>query len=215
MQPGVKKLELFKTFGPDGQAKGLGFSIAGGIGNEHYPGDTGIFVTRIIEKSPAYYNGLLQKGDQILAVCLFFILPKFQVDNTIFDNVTHQFAVETLKSTGNQVTILYLKNPHPDLEAAAARLDDSRSLQGFTSGLEPSNTVGPEHHFAGSQSHLAYPSQTIEIGSDPRLVTLRKSDGGLGFNIVGGEDREPIYVSHVLPGGVADLSGNVKKVKHF
>uniref|UniRef100_A0AC34FYS4 PDZ domain-containing protein n=1 Tax=Panagrolaimus sp. ES5 TaxID=591445 RepID=A0AC34FYS4_9BILA len=46
---------------------------------------------------------------------------------------------------------------------------------------------------------------------EPRLVTLRKGDGGLGFNIVGGEDGEPIYISHVLPGGVADLSGNVRK----
>lgn len=35
---------------------------------------------------------------------------------------------------------------------------------------------------------------------------------GLGFNIVGGEDGEPIYISYVLPGGVADLSGNVRKV---
>lgn len=35
---------------------------------------------------------------------------------------------------------------------------------------------------------------------------------GLGFNIVGGEEGEPIYISYVLPGGVADLSGNVKKV---
>lgn len=43
-------------------------------------------------------------------------------------------------------------------------------------------------------------------------MTLRKGDAGLGFNIVGGEDGEPIYVSHVLPGGVADLSGSVKKV---
>lgn len=40
-QPGVYKLELYKDIGADGQPKGLGFSIAGGIGNEHYPGDTG------------------------------------------------------------------------------------------------------------------------------------------------------------------------------
>lgn len=73
-----------------------------------------------------------------------------------------------------------------------------------------SNTIGPEHHFTGEGSHLANPSQ--EIGIEPRLVKLRKDNNSLGFNIVGGEDREPIYVSHVLPGGVADLSGNVKKV---
>uniref|UniRef100_A0A7E4ZW59 PDZ domain-containing protein n=1 Tax=Panagrellus redivivus TaxID=6233 RepID=A0A7E4ZW59_PANRE len=46
---------------------------------------------------------------------------------------------------------------------------------------------------------------------DPRTVVLRKGDAGLGFNIVGGEDGEPIFISHVLPGGVADLSGNVRK----
>jgi hypothetical protein len=27
--------------------KGLGFSIAGGIGNQHIPGDNGIFVTKV------------------------------------------------------------------------------------------------------------------------------------------------------------------------
>lgn len=43
-------------------------------------------------------------------------------------------------------------------------------------------------------------------------MTLLKNDGGLGFNIVGGEDNEPIYVSHLLPNGVADFSGSVKKV---
>ena len=46
---------------------------------------------------------------------------------------------------------------------------------------------------------------------EPRLVSLQKGEGGLGFNIVGGEDGDPVYISHVLPGGVADLSGNVRK----
>ncbi|KAH7728002.1 disks large 3-like [Aphelenchoides avenae] len=184
--PGVRKLELFK--GSGAQPKGLGFSIAGGIGNEHYPNDTGIFVTRIIEGSPAAHDGRLESGDQILAV-----------DNTVLENVTHQFAVETLKATGNLVRLLYKKKPYGDLEAA--RLNDSttRSI--------------PDQSF-GSQSHLSYQPQPYvqpEISTEPRAVTLRKGDGGLGFNIVGGEDGEPIYISHVLPGGVADLSGNVRK----
>lgn len=70
-QPGVRKLELNKTFGSNGKLKSLGFSIAGGLGNEHYPGDTGIFVTKIIEGTSAYYDARLQKGDQILAVKIF------------------------------------------------------------------------------------------------------------------------------------------------
>lgn len=103
--------------------------------------------------------------------------------------------METLKATGNLVRLLYKKKPYGDLEAA--RLNES--TKSF-----------------GSQSQLSYQPQPFvqspEISSEPRLVTLRKGDGGLGFNIVGGEDGEPIYVSHVLPGGVADLSGNVRKV---
>lgn len=49
----------------------------------------------------------------------------------------------------------------------------------------------------------------------PRTVQLIRGMQGLGFNIVGGEDGEPIYISYVLPGGVADLSGNVRKVRYF
>ena len=35
-------VELFKG------SKGLGFTIAGGIGNQHIPGDNGIYVTKVI-----------------------------------------------------------------------------------------------------------------------------------------------------------------------
>jgi C-terminal processing protease CtpA/Prc len=105
----------------DGRSKGLGFSIAGGVGNQHYPGDDGIFVTRIIEGSPAYFDGRLQRGDQILAV-----------DNAVFNGVTHQFAVNVLKNTGERVSLLYVKNPHPDMESISRQLEESdrsRSLQ--------------------------------------------------------------------------------------
>lgn len=108
-------------------------------------------------------------------------------------------------------------------------MSDVRSLHGSvhrygasTDGFDYNGQL--DRQSLGSQTHLVYSSgcgntsllQSVnlpKIGSDPRIVTLRKSEGGLGFNIVGGEDDEPIYVSHVLTGGVADLSGNVKKVK--
>ena len=47
---------------------------------------------------------------------------------------------------------------------------------------------------------------------EPRPAILQRGGQGLGFNIVGGEEGEPIYISYVSPGGVADLSGNVRKV---
>lgn len=46
---------------------------------------------------------------------------------------------------------------------------------------------------------------TEEIGSEPRVVVLTKGPTGLGFNIVGGEDGEGIFVSFILAGGAADL----------
>ena len=47
---------------------GLGFSIAGGIGNQHIPGDNGIFVTKIIEGGAAEQDGRLAAFDRLLAV---------------------------------------------------------------------------------------------------------------------------------------------------
>ena len=42
---------------------------------------------------------------------------------------------------------------------------------------------------------------------EARTVVLNKGSTGLGFNIVGGEDGEGIFISFILAGGVADLSG--------
>jgi len=42
-------------------------------------------------------------------------------------------------------------------------------------------------------------------------VIIRKSGSGLGFNIVGGEGGEGIYVSYILPGGAADIGGQLRR----
>ena len=47
---------------------GLGFSIAGGRGNQHVLGDDGIFITKIISDGPAEEEGTLSVGDRILQV---------------------------------------------------------------------------------------------------------------------------------------------------
>lgn len=54
---------------------GLGFSIAGGVGNQHIPGDNSIYVTKIIEGGAAHKDGRLQIGDKILAVRTSIPLP--------------------------------------------------------------------------------------------------------------------------------------------
>ncbi len=47
---------------------GLGFSIAGGVGNQHIPGDNGIFVTKVIDGGAAQVDGRLAVGDRLLMV---------------------------------------------------------------------------------------------------------------------------------------------------
>lgn len=52
--------------------------------------------------------------------------------------------------------------------------------------------------------------RVVTLYSEPRRVILQKGSTGLGFNIVGGEDGEGIFVSFILAGGVADLSGELR-----
>ena len=54
---------------------GLGFSIAGGIGNEHVKDDNGIFVTKIISGGAAEEEGTLSVGDRIMQVCMYVPMP--------------------------------------------------------------------------------------------------------------------------------------------
>lgn len=50
---------------------GLGFSIAGGTGNQHIEGDNGVFITKIIEGGVAESEGSLQVNDKLLKVSHF------------------------------------------------------------------------------------------------------------------------------------------------
>lgn len=54
---------MFSSF-----STGLGFSIAGGVGNQHIPGDNSIYVTKIIDGGAAQKDGRLQVGDRLLMV---------------------------------------------------------------------------------------------------------------------------------------------------
>lgn len=55
--------------------------------------------------------------------------------------------------------------------------------------------------FAASEGH-----------AHPRVVQLPKTDEGLGFNVMGGkEQNSPIYISRIIPGGVADRHGGLKR----
>ncbi|XP_037605387.1 disks large homolog 2 isoform X7 [Sebastes umbrosus] len=268
--------------------KGLGFSIAGGVGNQHIPGDNSIYVTKIIDGGAAQKDCRLQVGDRLL-----------MVNNYSLEEVSHEEAVAILKNTSDVVylkvgkpTNVYLSDPYgpPDITHSfnpamenhisspvnSGTLEyksslppispgsysplpkhllgeeDINRLDGFSFLRNPSledveghrfdsqhfqlrppepvySTVNklcdkapsPRHyspvecnksllHSAPLPYHLSlFPDS--DITREPRKVVLHKGSTGLGFNIVGGEDGEGIFVSFILAGGPADLSGELRR----
>ncbi|XP_047017070.1 disks large homolog 2 isoform X10 [Ictalurus punctatus] len=239
--------------------QGLGFSIAGGVGNQHIPGDNSIYVTKIIDGGAAQKDGRLQVGDRLL-----------MVNNYTLEEVTHEEAVAILKNTSDVVylkvgkpTSVYLSDPYgpPDITHSFSPAMDNH-ISGNNGTLEyksslppispgrysplPRHLLGeedinrppepvystvnklcdrapsPRHYspveFDKSPLHsVPFPHYHVgvlpdsDITREPRKIVLHKGSTGLGFNIVGGEDGEGIFVSFILAGGPADLSGELRR----
>ncbi|XP_058127898.1 disks large 1 tumor suppressor protein isoform X2 [Anopheles coustani] len=238
--PKLEEIELLKG------NKGLGFSIAGGIGNQHIPGDNGIYVTKIMEGGAAHIDGRLAVGDKLIAV----LTPTAGERN--LENVVHEEAVATLKAITNRATLVVQKTNI--LQALANSISNLNSLS--TNAMNKVGVSMVDHGLAGdvgngtgesraegdaefstTRSHSPVfvlentssryaSSNVLETGMPigtpkavsseditrlPRTIVIRKGASGLGFNIVGGEDGQGIYVSYVLAGGAADLGGELKR----
>ncbi|XP_068577340.1 disks large homolog 2 isoform X6 [Cebidichthys violaceus] len=268
--------------------KGLGFSIAGGVGNQHIPGDNSIYVTKIIDGGAAQKDGRLQVGDRLL-----------MVNNYSLEEVSHEEAVAILKNTSDVVylkvgkpTNVYLSDPYgpPDITHSFSPAmenhisspvnsgtleyksglppispgsysplpkhllgeEDINRLDGFSFLRNPSLDDGEGHRFDSQHFQLRPPEPVYstvnklcdkapsprhyspvecdksflhsvplpyhlslfpdsDFTREPRKVVLHKGSTGLGFNIVGGEDGEGIFVSFILAGGPADLSGELRR----
>uniref|UniRef100_A0A7N6BAP5 Discs, large homolog 3 (Drosophila) n=1 Tax=Anabas testudineus TaxID=64144 RepID=A0A7N6BAP5_ANATE len=248
--------------------KGLGFSIAGGIGNQHIPGDNSIYITKIIEGGAAQKDGRLQTGDRLLAV-----------NNIVLQDVRHEEAVAALKNTSDMVYLkvakpgpVHLNDMYapPDYSTFPTMVDNHVS-HNYMGPMEPKPVYPPPQvtpsryspvprHMLGEEDftraepiysvihkpgdnkvpqalyrgfcpspapffgHLSLsahlfcafcdallPDTVTLFGREPRKVLLHKGSTGLGFNIVGGEDGEGIFVSFILAGGPADLSGELRR----
>ncbi|KAI5628270.1 disks large-like 1 isoform X5, partial [Silurus asotus] len=200
-KPSAEKIvDLKLVKGP----KGLGFSIAGGVGNQHIPGDNSIYVTKVIEGGAAHKDGRLQIGDKLIAVNVVCL-----------EEVTHEDAVAALKNTSD---VVFLKVAKP----TSVFMNDSYAPPDVTN----SYSQHMENHIS-SPSYLSQPTTPAtpsrfspisrgllgddELTREPRKVVLHRGSTGLGFNIVGGEDGEGIFISFILAGGPADLCGELRK----
>ncbi|XP_067310455.1 discs large homolog 1-like protein isoform X2 [Pseudorasbora parva] len=194
----VMEIKLIK--GP----KGLGFSIAGGVGNQHIPGDNSIYVTKIIEGGAAHKDGRLQIGDKLLAV-----------NSSCLEEVTHEHAVTALKNTPD---VVYLKVAKPNsvfMNDSFAPPDITNSYsQHMENHISPPsylNQTLPPVHSGGYSPTPKTTAGEDDVTREPRKVVLHRGSTGLGFNIVGGEDGEGIFISFILAGGPADLCGELRK----
>ncbi|XP_067425003.1 disks large homolog 2-like isoform X3 [Emydura macquarii macquarii] len=222
----VVEIKLFK--GP----KGLGFSIAGGVGNQHIAGDNSIYVTKIIDGGAAQKDGRLQVGDRLL-----------MVNNYSLEEVTHEEAVAILKNTSDVVylkvgkpTTIYMTDPYgpPDITHSYSPPMENHILTSGNNGtLEYKASLAPispgrysplpkhmlveddytshSQHSTATRPPTMSIQRTISLEGEPRKVILHKGSTGLGFNIVGGEDGEGIFISFILAGGPADLSGELQR----
>uniref|UniRef100_A0A3P9A7D3 Disks large homolog 1 n=1 Tax=Esox lucius TaxID=8010 RepID=A0A3P9A7D3_ESOLU len=213
-----KLMEIKLVKGP----KGLGFSIAGGVGNQHIPGDNSIYVTKVIEGGAAHKDGRLQIGDKLLAV-----------NSACLEEVSHEHAVTALKNTPD---VVYLKVAKPN----SVFMNDSFAPPDITNSYSQhmENHVSPPSYLGqplppAAPSGRYSPTPKSMLGEDdvtrnviiermlistlccllrePRKVVLHRGATGLGFNIVGGEDGEGIFISFILAGGPADLCGELRK----
>ncbi|XP_037833508.1 disks large homolog 1 [Kryptolebias marmoratus] len=196
-----KVMEIKLVKGP----KGLGFSIAGGVGNQHIPGDNSIYVTKIIEGGAAQKDGKLQIGDKLLAV-----------NSVCLEEVTHEHAVTALKNTPD---VVYLKVAKPNsvfMNESFAPPDLTNSYsQHMENHISPPNFLGQTLPPPASSGRYSPTPKSMlgddDVSREPRKVVLHRGATGLGFNIVGGEDGEGIFISFILAGGPADLSGELRK----
>ncbi|XP_053571461.1 protein scribble homolog [Bombina bombina] len=185
--------------------KGLGFSIAGGVGSTPYhTGNTGIFISRIAEGGAAHRDGALCVGDKVISIN--------GVDMT---EARHDQAVALLTSTSPTITLLVEREPpqpgtqgdpgaSPSLHRARPRSPpppvDSENIEG-------EEGTGPLQNHSKQRMEDEYPIEEI---------FLVKSGGPLGLSIVGGSDHsshpfginEPgVFISKVIARGVAARSG--------
>ena len=154
-EPKIVEIDLVKG------GKGLGFSIAGGIGNQHIPEDNGIYVTRIMDGGAAQVDGRLSIGDKLIAVN-----ANGQEKN--LENVNHEEAEATLKAVTDAVVLVVGKTQH---YVASPSIGGVRATGNGTTGNLTSlsmgtgmNTIGQSvvDYAQSERSHSPLPSEYKE-----------------------------------------------------
>ncbi|XP_030350638.1 disks large homolog 1 isoform X18 [Strigops habroptila] len=138
-----------------------------------------------------------------------------KVNSVCLEEVTHEEAVTALKNTSDFVYLKVAKPTSMFMNDSYAPPDITNSYsQPVDNHITPSAYLGQSLPPASPGRYSPIPKGMLgddEITREPRKVVLHRGSTGLGFNIVGGEDGEGIFISFILAGGPADLSGELRK----
>ncbi|XP_070616256.1 disks large homolog 3 [Erythrolamprus reginae] len=210
---------------------GLGFSIAGGTDNPHIPDDPGIFITKIIPGGAAAMDGRLGVNDCVLRVNEVDVSEV--VHSKAVEALKEAGPVVRLLVRRRQppaetiMEVNLMKGPKGEqLGSWAGGSDSSGGGEGGAAQIKGRPPIPRPREAAATMitvnvsSSMSYGRQPPPPQSasqhrrgirEPRKIALHKGSSGLGFNIVGGEDGEGIFVSFILAGGPADLSGELRR----
>ncbi|XP_063314846.1 tyrosine-protein phosphatase non-receptor type 13 isoform X2 [Pelobates fuscus] len=169
----------------------LGISVTGGVNTSVKHG--GIYVKAIIPNGAAEKDGRIQKGDRVISV-----------NGTSLEGATHKQAVETLRNTGQVVTLLLEKGHLPATNVHAP----------VTPKCTPPNQVDPSK--PQDQKLTKTLDYSFATEENSFQVKLLKNSSGLGFSfsredypIIGEASSSIVRVKKLFPGQPASESGKI------
>ncbi|CAH1635696.1 unnamed protein product [Spodoptera littoralis] len=201
---------------------GLGFSIAGGKGSPPYRDDSdAIYISRISPQGAAAKDGKMMVGDKVVSI-----------NGVDMESAPHEAAVSLLTGHERFVRLVLQRTITTEQGEFNPRKSTSEEVREHKSSLQNVNIIPTQkpttNHAKPTTNSTSTPltpgannvhGSNDDVFDDIQDVILVKEGGSLGFSIIGGTDhscvpfggKEPgIFISHVVPGGVAARSGKLR-----
>uniref|UniRef100_A0A4W3HEM6 Protein tyrosine phosphatase non-receptor type 13 n=1 Tax=Callorhinchus milii TaxID=7868 RepID=A0A4W3HEM6_CALMI len=196
LKPGdVFEVELSK------KENSLGISVTGGVNTSVRHG--GIYVKAIIPGGTAEADGRVQKGDRVLSV-----------NGINLEGATHKQAVETLRNTGQVVSLLLEKGQLPATSVHAPVTPQCTPPSADNQNGPPDSSDKLE--FETKHTPATDKDYSFVTDENKFEVKLLKGSSGLGFSFIEGNEAVPdqsgmkiVRIKKLFPGQPASECGQI------
>uniref|UniRef100_H3BBQ1 Protein tyrosine phosphatase non-receptor type 20 n=1 Tax=Latimeria chalumnae TaxID=7897 RepID=H3BBQ1_LATCH len=173
--------------GPNGQ---LGLKLTGGIGSKWQ----GIYVLEIVPASPAAQEGNLHPCDKILYIC-----GRCTMGMSLDD------AVKACEAANQEIRIKAVRSCRDGQPVVPKGLYCVSCSQNIHCNWEISLRIKPLLQLCV----CVYGSNLSSANCIIQIDLEKPASGGLGFALVGGNNRSALVIKAISPGGIADLDGRL------